>query len=317
MNSINWAMNIPERSDFAYVSAPDFHAIPTMTTPAEQRLYFLLASQHSGSGEVVEIGPWLGGSTLQIVSGLRQAGTGAILHVFDKFEWVSGANWDAKWDYKLNRGDCFRSYFEDNLGSLGAHVKSHKTSIQDMLWEEKGGVELLFLDAPKRVRDISKVLTTFARFIIPGITKMFWQDFIHFPSFEIAACLYRLSDYLEPLYISEPGTSMVFLVRKQWEDKDVSVDSLSLKNWTPEEIALAWEEWMALIGNQRSQFRFGSAMFLHDVDKIEHALERIRALYEHDPDGTEAAWKKFRKTHLLKRYQPLFDEIDRLGGCRA
>jgi hypothetical protein len=110
----------PEVGDFSYVAAPDFPDIPTMTTRAEQRLYFLVASQHTGKGEAVEIGPWLGGSTAQIVSGLRQAATGCTLHVFDKFEWVSGANWSAKWDGKLNRSDYFRFVFEENLGELAA-----------------------------------------------------------------------------------------------------------------------------------------------------------------------------------------------------
>jgi hypothetical protein len=171
-----------------------------------------------------------------------------------------------------------------------------------------------FLDAPKRVRDVSKVLSLLGPYVIPGTTKMLWQDFIHFPSFEIAACLYRLSDFIEPLYVSEPGSTIVFRVLKKWEEKDVSVESLALKNWTPEEISVAWDHWMDVIGNPNSQFRFGLTMFLHDLDMMEHAFAKLGHLYELDLAGTLKAWEKFRKTHLLKRYQPLFDEIDRLSG---
>jgi hypothetical protein len=39
---------------------------------------------------------------------------------------------------------------------------------------------------------------------------MAWQDFCHFPSYEIPACLYRLRDHLEFVEAVVPGTTLVF-----------------------------------------------------------------------------------------------------------
>lgn len=306
-----------EVGSFDKITLPgDIPEITTMTTPAERRLYYHIASNHSGLGEVVEIGPWLGGSTVHIAAGLRAANTGATLHVFDKFAWVVGANWAAKRGADLNRGDCFQSEFLDNLGPFRDNVRSVKSSILDMEWDAGNGgggeVELLFLDAPKRVRDISKVLRLFAGHVIPGKTIMLWQDFLHFPSFEIPACLARLREYMEPVYVASPGTTVAFRVVRRWGDDEVSMDALSLRRWNSEEVEREWKEWNRIVPEEAYSFRFGQVMFLHDIQAVDSALQKLRQFYAEDPALTASSWKKFRATSLLTRYAPLFEELDRL-----
>jgi len=54
---------------------PPLPRVPTMLTP-EERLYlhWLGAVVWSGRGCVVEIGPWLGGSTVCLAAGMRASG---------------------------------------------------------------------------------------------------------------------------------------------------------------------------------------------------------------------------------------------------
>ena len=64
--------------------------IPTQTTRCEREfLYNFFASQWNGCGDVIEIGPFLGGSTRMIALGMSdnpQKGSESCLHTFDKFD---------------------------------------------------------------------------------------------------------------------------------------------------------------------------------------------------------------------------------------
>jgi len=72
--------------------------VPSMLTKDEMRYYHYITGFYTGQGEVVEIGPWIGSSTYNIVGGLlnNPAFTpDKRLHVFDDFVWRS--SWMDKW----------------------------------------------------------------------------------------------------------------------------------------------------------------------------------------------------------------------------
>ncbi|HIP80624.1 MAG TPA: hypothetical protein EYH07_19455, partial [Kiloniellaceae bacterium] len=62
-------------SDFGDVELPPLREVPGMTSASECRyLYWLASSQLSGAGQLVEIGSWLGRSTMHLAAGLRRTG---------------------------------------------------------------------------------------------------------------------------------------------------------------------------------------------------------------------------------------------------
>ena len=58
---------------------------------------------------------------------------------------------------------------------------------------------------------------------------MAWQDFCHFPSYPIPACLYRLRQHIEFVEAVTPGSTLVFRVTSQWDADEVSPAALALK----------------------------------------------------------------------------------------
>ena len=57
---------------FVDVKLPNLPEIPCMITKAEKRyLYWLIAETYTGSGAIVELGPWLGASTTHLAVGLK------------------------------------------------------------------------------------------------------------------------------------------------------------------------------------------------------------------------------------------------------
>jgi hypothetical protein len=73
------------------VAYPRFD-IPGMITDEEIQYYHWLARYYSGDHEVVELGPWLGHSTMHLASALGSTlrRSGKRIHVYDDFVWRPG-----------------------------------------------------------------------------------------------------------------------------------------------------------------------------------------------------------------------------------
>lgn len=298
--------------------------IPAMTTDAERECYYRLAKEFAGKGEIVELGAWMGASTAYIAAGIRDSGVKQRAHVYDKFQSKPGhigkvkAFYDRHGIDRVPIGPCLRT-FKDNLGPLMEFVESHPGQIEQMAWGEEL-ISLLVTDAPKRVPAISAVLTKLRKALQPGAI-MAWQDFCHFPSYEIPACLYRLRDHLEFVEAVVPGTTLVFRVKSQWSADEVSADALALSGWTPEEMAAAWDYWAGQVGSpvpecKREMFYCGGAMFLCDVGLSDRAVDLLSEVYATNADAILPKWRYLKKQRpdFLMRYAPLFEYLESQGA---
>jgi hypothetical protein len=213
--------------------------IAAMTTDAERECYYRLTKEAAGKGAIVELGAWMGASTAYIAAGIRDSGVQTKAHVYDHFKSKPGhiakvqAFYDKEGIDKVPTGPCLET-FKDNLGPLNAFIEPHPGEIEAMNWTG-GPISLLVTDAPKRVPAISAVMTALRNPLQPG-SLMAWQDFCHFPSYEIPACLYRLRNHLEFVEAVVPGTTLVFRVKSQWNLAEVTKSALALSRWTPDEI---------------------------------------------------------------------------------
>lgn len=287
-----------------------------MTTDAEREFYYRLVRENAGKGAVVEFGAWLGASTAYIAAAIRDSGVDTKAHVYDKFLSKPGHVRKVEAFYKKHEkpiptGPSLEQ-FKANLGPLLEHVEIHHGQIERMEWGDEP-IAVMITDAPKRVPAISPVLTTLRKALQPGAI-MAWQDFCHFPSYEIPACLYRLRHHLEFVEAVVPGTTLAFRVTSQWSAKEVSLDALALKRWAPAEIAAAWDYWLEFVPAEKAElFKCGAAMFLCDIGKHKEA---VRALENVDPSGVVGRkWEYLRENRpdFVIRYRPLFDVM--LATC--
>jgi hypothetical protein len=284
-----------------------------MTTDAEREFYYRIVKDNAGKGEIVELGAWLGASTASIAKGIRDSGFALKAKVYDKFETRPGHARKVREFYarhgidKMPAGSSIEQFVE-NMGELMAYVEPHRGKIEQMVWTG-GPIAVLISDAPKRVPQISAVLTTLGPWLQPGAI-MAWQDFGHFPSYEIPACLYRLGDHLEFVEAVVPGTTMAFRVKSQWAAEEVSLDALALSRWTPDGIADAWDYWLQFVPAEKAElFKCGAAMFLCDIG---HPLKAIETLDRVDHGGAVGKkWQYLRENRpdFVTRYAPLFELV--------
>lgn len=295
----------------------DMPLIPAMTTDVERECYYRLTRDAAGKGAVIEFGAWLGASTAYIAAAMRDSGAGKA-HVYDKFQSKLGHVRKVKEFYNKHGldlagipvGDAY-DHFLHNLGDLARYVTPHKCQIEKEKWGDEP-IALIVNDAPKRIPAISAVLTNFREGIREG-TVMAWQDFCHFPSYEIPACLYRLRAHFEFVEAVVPGTTLVFRVMKSWEAADVSKGALALDSWTPDEIEAAWDYWTSgpVPAPKVPLFMCGRAMFLCDLGYAEAAVDALDRVWRGDYDAIIPKWRYLHRERpdFRTRYAPLFDYL--------
>ena len=208
--------------------------MPTMISAEERRyLRWLTRTQWTGAGCVVEIGPWLGGSTACLAEGMRAAGHEARgrLHVFDNFLWREFMA--AKAPLPLAPGESFEPFFRQNLGRDAELVVSHAMSLPDevipgdpnaearrsragesppFVWRVAEPIEILFLDGAKSWRGMRHLLQAVRGALIPGRTLLACQDYKHWGAYWVAMILERLRGHLEPAHLLLEGSTATFRV---------------------------------------------------------------------------------------------------------
>jgi hypothetical protein len=137
-----------------------------MTTDAERDCYYRLAKEAAPKGTIIELGAWMGASTAYIAAGIRDSGADRKALVFDKFQSKPGHIRKVKEFYskrgidKAPVGPCMETFMA-NLGGLMRYVEPRQGQIERTIalpWADNS-VSLLVTDAPKRVPQISPVLT--------------------------------------------------------------------------------------------------------------------------------------------------------------
>lgn len=282
-------------------------SIPAMTTEAERRCYYRWTKEVASTGAVVELGAWLGASTAYIAAGLRDAGVATKAQVYDRFVWKPSSH-DKKAGGPIGMAPL--AAFNQNLGPLLAHVAVHMGELNHFAW--KGGrIALLVSDAPKRIPEISRVLTAVTPSVTAGMV-MAWQDFGYFPSYDIPAALMRLGDRVEFVEAVYPGTTAVFRVVTPWKAAEVSPAALSLQRWTPDDVESAWAHWRVRLPEpMRPRFDCGAAMFLCDLGAHDRAKARLTQIIAAHRAEVLPKWRYLvaERASLMQRYQPLVEVL--------
>jgi hypothetical protein len=154
-----------------------------MISPEERKYYRWLGRFFTGVGAVVELGPWLGLSTLHILAGLERSRgfRDRRLHVFDRFTWESWM--DAYFPGRPPAdGTSFQDLFERNLGGDLARVVVRRCRLGDgdgpvppVAWSE-GPIELLYVDCGRTYAVNEAWYEALAPSFIPGTTLVVMQD---------------------------------------------------------------------------------------------------------------------------------------------
>lgn len=201
--------------------------IPSETTPGERRLLFnFFQGQWEGRGSVVEIGPFLGGTTRAIAWGMQRNPAridGAKLHTFDRFGAYYSAPMLRETIEPMVRGNIFTAGQADDLCQVADFerlfhaihapqayaplVRLHNSPLPDLpeeiaastsldVLKNEGELSALFIDGCK-----SWASTQYAMaFLLPRTrvdSAVIFQDWGWYTCFWISSFTFALRDYLE------------------------------------------------------------------------------------------------------------------------
>lgn len=163
--------------------------IPNMLSEEEVAYYHWLGQYYGGVGEVVELGPWLGCSTVHLAVALR-AGlerSGRKVHVFDDFVWRS--DWMDQYlrpqdPPKPGGYEDFQPIFEHFVSEVRGLLEVTKAKIADYDGNERlpavtwcgKPVELLVADCGRTVKANQSWYDVFSPSFIPDRTLVVMQD---------------------------------------------------------------------------------------------------------------------------------------------
>ncbi len=168
----------PNRAAWANVPVPNsIRNSPTMLSDGEQQyLIWLTQEKYQGFGAIVELGTFLGTSSMCLAEGLKRRGLNAKIRSFDLFEWEPSMQ--AKVDLPLNLGDDFLSYYFEQTAPWAPWIHAEKQNLMSYVWND-GPIEFLFIDSAKTWDLTNAVLKGFGSSLVPGRSRIILQDFIH------------------------------------------------------------------------------------------------------------------------------------------
>jgi hypothetical protein len=125
-----------------------------------------------GLGTVVEIGAFLGGSSLPLLAGLKAVGYNEAYWAFDR--------WRADTDESLMPA------FVRNMAKLHSNIILMCGETKETIGQYDGGpIEICLLNETKREPFFTHIMLTLSRFFIPGVTLIGLMDYHLYRDFVI------------------------------------------------------------------------------------------------------------------------------------
>lgn len=228
-----------------------------MTTHTEQQyLNAYGTSEYKGIGEVVDLGCWLGSTTIPLTNGLLNnsafASSSRKVHAYDLFEWfnwmeTSVAGTDLYGKYR--EGDSFVDEFRRRIEPIAHHVEVYAGDLKQIGWSG-GDIEFLLVDAMKGWDLAASITKDFYPSLVAGQSLVFHQDFAHHFTPWIHLIQWKLRDHFE--YVEEIPTSqsVVFKCIRAIAEEDVDY-SWGYEMFSEPDVDAAFEYSLSLVSNEK------------------------------------------------------------------
>lgn len=169
-----------------------------MTTSEEQNYLFNFArNSYEGSGAIVDLGCWLGSTTIPLAQGLESAGRDNVVHAYDLFLWYEWMDrYAGELEGRYAPGDSFLPEFQRRLGALRSRVNVKPGDLTKIGWNE-GPIAFLLIDAMKSWDLCSAINRNFLPYVIEKKGLVMHQDFKFWGCPWIHLSMFRLRDCFE------------------------------------------------------------------------------------------------------------------------
>ena len=224
-----------------------------MTSLGEQHwLRTYAARRYRGDGAIVDLGCFLGATTIALAQGLalNPKAKRKRIDAYDLFLWNEVFE---KWskgrevEGAFTVGGSFLPEFLKRTEPWRDYIVVHQEDLSQTRWDD-GPIEFLFVDAMKSPATATAIASTFFPFLIPGRSYLAHQDFPHAYTPWVHFLAWRLRHHFR--WVAEMPQSSLFRLEKEIEPELLS-KSLEPRAMAPDEIEAAFDYSLSFVSDDK------------------------------------------------------------------
>lgn len=163
------------------------HELVGMTSKTEQDYFAEYGEKtYSGRGEIVDLGCWLGSTTIPLVKGLLKnpafVESNRKVYAYDLFiwfEWMNSSTAGTRLAGKYKEGDNFVEEFRQRTKEFARYIEIREGDLKEIGWTGEN-IEFLLVDAMKNWDLANAIVRDFYPSLVPNESVILHQDFAHF-----------------------------------------------------------------------------------------------------------------------------------------
>ncbi len=213
---------------------PELVKLKGMISENERKYLFHYASKvYTGKGKIVDLGCWLGATTVSMAQGLKDGGKlqqqGKYIYAYDLFQWNYVFNQHVigtELDNLFNEGDDFIGEYEKNIHQFKDIIETRRDIISSR-WHGEN-IEFLLIDAMKTPEVTKAIVKGFYPNLMPKLSYVYHQDFDHYLTPWVHILIYLHHPYLKHIHDVPGAGGTVFKCIKSLPDEVLSEDFMAL-----------------------------------------------------------------------------------------
>jgi hypothetical protein len=224
-----------------------------MTSLREQRwLRSYAAGSYRGTGAIVDLGCFLGATTIPLAEGvaLNPKAKHKHVHAYDLFVWNEQFEAWAKGtevEGFFIVGHSFLPEFMKRTRKWRDRIVVHQEDLKQARWDH-GPIEFLFVDAMKSPDLAKEIASDFFPYLVPAESYLAHQDFAHCFTPWIHFLTFRLRNDFS--FVEDLPQSSLFRLEKEIEPQTLTSD-LSPAAVSPAEIETAFDYSLGLVADDK------------------------------------------------------------------
>lgn len=228
-----------------------------MTSKNEQDYFAKYGEKlYSGKGEIVDLGCWLGSTTIPLVAGLLKnpsfTDSRRKVFAYDTFIWsevmkdgVAGTNLVGK----FKEGDSFLAEYKRRTKKYADRIEICAGDLKEIGWNGNK-IEFLLVDAMKNWELTSAIVKDFYSSLIPNVSYVLQQDFAHYFTPWIHLLHWYLRDHFEFKEDIPKASSVVYKYINQIPPEKLN-QIYSFDDFSNDDIEKAFDYSISLVNDEK------------------------------------------------------------------
>ena len=249
-----------------------------MTSKTEQDYFYKYGEKlYTGKGEIVDLGCWLGSTTIPLVKGLLKnpafVASDRKVFAYDLFvwyEWMNSSVVGTNLAGKFQEGDNFVAEFKRRTEEYASRIEICEGDLVKIGWNSQN-IEFLLIDAMKNWELANGIVRHFFKSLMPQKSYILHQDFAHFFTPWIHLLQWQFRENFEFAGEIPKSPSVIFKYVKKLDDETL-VKNYSFESFTDKDVDAAFDYSMQIVSAEKiANVAAAKVMWFIHQQKIDQA----------------------------------------------